>query len=377
MAIPTPGSTRQTAGAIYSYPTPQSFSDSLTQAAPTDFYKFTLTRSSLVSFTLAGTSTTRLRLTDNGGEPETTITNAGVFQGGLDAGTYYIQVDSTDGTPPPPSQLAYAINNFSIQSPVNNGLAWRNDSDGRNSIWLLNGVSRSLELALPRVGPEWYVAAKGDFDGDEVPDVVWRNRNTGRTDIWYLDISFLGVVTYTSKTLAAVPADWNLVGAGLFNDDGTPDLVWQNRTSGRTDIWYMGGSDGATRVSSTTIVSSIDAAWRIESVGDLDGNGSPDLFWYNSANGRHDVWFMGGASNTTRTGSQTLLTSTAWRVEGLFDLGGDGRPNIVWRNPSQGRTDVWTLGGSTNTTFVSSQSISPPVTNAAWRAIPVDFPDLI
>jgi hypothetical protein len=43
--------------------------------------------------------------------------------------------------------------------------------------------------------------------------------------------------------LPNVPAaGYKLAGVGDFNGDGSPDLVFQNATTGQIAVWYMNGS---------------------------------------------------------------------------------------------------------------------------------------
>src|SRR5450755_242741 len=52
-----------------------------------------------------------------------------------------------------------------------------------------------------------------------------------------------------------------VVAAADFNKDGVPDLVWQNPSTGAAQIWYMGGTGGATIQSYATV--STGNTWRI------------------------------------------------------------------------------------------------------------------
>ena len=37
---------------------------------------------------------------------------------------------------------------------------------------------------------------------------------------------------------------WRIVGTGDFNQDGHPDVVWQDPVSGTVQIWYLNGAQG-------------------------------------------------------------------------------------------------------------------------------------
>jgi hypothetical protein len=46
-------------------------------------------------------------------------------------------------------------------------------------------------------------------------------------------------VPYSSTSLATMPVQWHIAGAGDFNGDGYADLVWENTTTGQRAIWFM------------------------------------------------------------------------------------------------------------------------------------------
>jgi len=46
-----------------------------------------------------------------------------------------------------------------------------------------------------------------------------------------------------------------------FNGDGHPDVVWQDPTSGASDIWLLGGDQGTTQLGTATL--SGPNPWRI------------------------------------------------------------------------------------------------------------------
>jgi hypothetical protein len=369
MANPTPGNTFTTAGKILSYQPSLALTGSLTPNDFDDYYRFTVDSRSTLNLGFAGSTPTSVTaaIYDYQFNELSGVGNGSSFNPGV----YYIRIQNNTAVT---NSISYTLNyQLNVQGDPVSLIQWTNNQDGRNAIWLMGGTSNTTRIEatdLSQVAKDWYVEGVADFNRDAIKDIVWRNRATGRTDIWYMGGLF-GNTRASTVTLTPVSADWQLGGVGDVNGDGIPDLFWRNQSNGRTDVWSMGGSDGSTRISSTTIAT-VGAPWEIEKIGDLNGDGVPDIFWYNTANGRHDVWLMGGASNTTRIASQTLLTNANWRIEGIADFSEDQRPDIVWRNPSLGRTDLWVMGGDSNTTLINSQSISPAV-STNWRAFPLTF----
>ena len=55
---------------------------------------------------------------------------------------------------------------------------------------------------------------------------------------------------------------WRVVGVGDLNGDGHPDLIWQQDGTNVTSVWYMGGADGSTFLSNKVLSDSIPG-WRI------------------------------------------------------------------------------------------------------------------
>jgi len=65
---------------------------------------------------------------------------------------------------------------------------------------------------------------------------------------------------------ALADTTWRLVGAGDFNADGTPDLLWHHQVTGQTYVWYM---TGATVTGGQTLGTVADTTWRLVGAGDF------------------------------------------------------------------------------------------------------------
>ena len=124
--------------------------------------------------------------------------------------------------------------------------------------------------------------------------------------------SFLG-----SNGLASTDvAGWSVVGAGDFNGDGKPYLVWQNDGTWEVVVWYIGGPQGNSRLGWNNLASTDVAGWSVVGAGDFNGDGKPDLVWQNDRTWEVVVWSMGGPQGNSRLGG------TTWRLASTMSPAG-------------------------------------------------------
>jgi hypothetical protein len=186
-------------------------------------------------------------------------------------------------------------------------------------------------------------AKRSDFDGDGNNDLVWQDPSTGALSLWRM------VGVNRLETVPFVPAvpeggtGWKLVGVAYFNADGKPDLLWRDDASGKLAFWFM---NGVTRVGVQLVDGEPDLAWKVVATGNFNGDASADLLWRDDATGNLKVWFMNG---TARQGEAALTPSHAaadnWYVRGVGDLDGDGKDDLLWRNPTVDRLVAWLMDG--------------------------------
>jgi hypothetical protein len=72
---------------------------------------------------------------------------------------------------------------------------------------------------------------------------------------------------------------------------------------------------GATRTGTASLGAVTDLNWQIGGAGDFNGDGWPDILWrYNGSGGKNVVWYMQGA---TRAGTASLpaITDLNWQIE--------------------------------------------------------------
>src|SRR5262245_18157027 len=144
-------------------------------------------------------------------------------------------------------------------------------------------------------------------------------------------------------------------------------LFWQQDGTDVAAVWYMGGSDGTTLLSAKYL-SDPQPGWRIVAVGDLNGDGHPDLIWQQDGTNVPGVWYMGGADGSTRLNAKFLSDpQPGWRIVAVGDLNGDGHPDLIWQQDGTNLPGVWYMGGADGSTLLSTKYLSGP--QPGWRIV--------
>jgi hypothetical protein len=222
-------------------------------------------------------------------------------------------------------------------------------------------------------------SSRADFDGDGHTDLFWQDSVNGYMAFWRLQG---GTSTWDARalSLSAGDANWQVVGTGDFNGDGRPDLVWHHRTSGMIYLWYM---NGTTRIGHApfSVTGISDTRWKIAGVGDFNGDGKPDLVWQHDTLGWLAVWLVSGTTITAGLDMLPGQVDVQWKIAGVGDLNADGHSDLVWRNTQNGELGAWLMNGATRTQYVS---ISPRfVEEQTWRIVSIidvngdQTPDLV
>jgi len=142
-------------------------------------------------------------------------------------------------------------------------IVWRDATVGTTYVWFMNGISMSGNAVITPANTDAAVkiVGTGDFNGDSKIDILTRSTLTGATTIWLMD----GITK--SVELTIYPQNTNLVaeivGTGDFNKDGKIDVLWRNPSNGNNFFWLM---DGVIRASNSIIQSQplpLNAGWHI------------------------------------------------------------------------------------------------------------------
>jgi len=114
-------------------------------------------------------------------------------------------------------------------------------------------------------------------------------------------------------------------------------------TAGSGPYGITSGPDGAVWFTESTgkKIGRLSSGFLPSATHDLDGDGSSDVVWRNSA-GNAAVWFMNGAQIVS---ANIATVPSAWSIVGQRDFNYDGDDDLLWRD-SAGNTAIWFMNGA-------------------------------
>ncbi|HXI59802.1 MAG TPA: FG-GAP-like repeat-containing protein [Polyangia bacterium] len=229
-------------------------------------------------------------------------------------------------------------------------MLWYNGQTGQIGPWYMNNTTITDSPLLSWGAPAssgWAVKGTGDFNGDGQPDVVWYKGDTGDVSMWMLNGTQVLSSTGPSNQMPASNG-WDLKATGDFDGDGHIDLLWQHQETGTVGIWFMKGTTFLRSEPVNATAGPGSNGWEIKSTGDFDGDGKPDILWYQADSGSVGVWFMDGdVPNGSAPLSETQDPGAGWQLKGTGDFDHDGDVDVLWHNPVTGEVKYWYMKGTT------------------------------
>lgn len=188
-----------------------------------------------------------------------------------------------------------------------------------------------------------YRPVVGDFDGDEHDDEFFYGVGSTADSIWFWNARHGTEYSIRSFT---VGGDYTPL-VGDFDGDGFDDLYWYTPGAGADYLWF--GNNDVDGTTPFTSISASQSGTFDPVVGDFDGNGSSDIFWYAPGSGADAVWFGTSSRNSWVSRSQSV-SGTYEAATGDFDH--DGKDDVAFASASAGDTIWW---GASTTAFGTLQ----------------------
>lgn len=253
-------------------------------------------------------------------------------------------------------------------------LFWQNDYTRQVGVWYLTGPQALTvaRLGYPAAGtyPGWTLVTIADMDRNGVPDLVWQNDETRQVGVWYMGgTDGLTVLAIAYPAPGSYPG-WRLAAVADMDGNGVPDLIWQNDSTRAVGTWYMGGPQGTTLLNVAYQAPDNYPGWSLVAVADMNDDGTPDLIWQNDSTRAVGTWYMSDARALTRAkiAYQAPGTYPGWKVIGVVDMDGNGVPDLIWQNDTTRTVGTWYMAGPDGTILVGT-GYQAPGNYSGWRAV--------
>ncbi|MCR4322427.1 MAG: FG-GAP-like repeat-containing protein, partial [Candidatus Brocadiaceae bacterium] len=185
----------------------------------------------------------------------------------------------------------------------------------------------------------------GDLNGDGKQDLAVANSGTDNVSI-LLNTTTQGasIPTFTAKTDFTAGSSPISVSIGDFNGDGKPDLAVANYNSSTVSVFFNTTASGAATPSFTAKTDFTTGNLPISvSIGDFNGDGKPDLALANQGSNTVSVLLnttASGASTPSFTAKTDFSTGSGPVSVSIGDLNGDGKPDLALANQGSDTVSV-------------------------------------
>jgi FG-GAP-like repeat/IPT/TIG domain/Secretion system C-terminal sorting domain/FG-GAP repeat len=177
-----------------------------------------------------------------------------------------------------------------------------------------------------------YSVSTGDLDGDGKPDMVVANTGANTISI-FLNSSTPGSVSFAPKIDLVTGKSPHRICIADISGDGIPEILVTNYDDGSVSIFRNNSTPGSLSFSAKTDIAT-GANPESLAVGDLDGNGTADLVVTNSGASSITIFTNKASSGggTDYSNPTTIGYGGSPMGVTLGDLDGDGKPDIIVSN---------------------------------------------
>ena len=295
---------------------------------------------------------------DRDGKPELAVANYGsatisifrntAISGSITNSSFATKVDFTTGTGPVSMSMG------DLDGDGKPDLAVANYSSSTVSVFRNTSLSGSItntsfaDKIDFTTGTSPRSVSMGDLDGDRKPELATANYGSSTVSV-FSNTSLSGSITSTSfagKVDFTTGSSPYSVSIGDLDGDGKSDLTVANFYSATISIFRNTASSGNFNNSSfaTKVDFATGSSSRSVSIGDLDGDGKPDLAIANlysaTVSVLRNMTSSGSLTNSSFATKVDFTTGAGPAFVNIGDLDGDGKPEVVIANSGSNTVSV-------------------------------------
>lgn len=239
-----------------------------------------------------------------------------------DGATGVIEVTTPSGAAVSSEALAYT-------GEAQLHLVLANTNDGRHRhAHFLGGVLQSLDDLNESFSGEKRCRAVGDFNNDGKADMVLHDSESGDAFLYSLTDGF--ETNGQTELDMKIPAPWEVIVSGDYNNDGAMDIVCRNADTGAIGVVYLNAD--FTKQGIQMFPMQVSPDWVLTAADDMNEDGLPDLIFQHEGTGKIAVAYMGGDFSKSGVKILDMDVPPAWRVAGACDFNNDGVLDLILKN---------------------------------------------
>lgn len=220
-------------------------------------------------------------------------------------------------------------------------ILFQDQTSGELNYWNLDGVSvvSAGHLGIEPLPAPWKVASVVDMDNDGKADIVYHNPSTGSLAYRLMN----GLIPGRSGLFQGgpIPTRWRVAAMADLNDDGSPDIVLQERSSDQLGYLLLKRlNQGA---SGLLMPSDLPAGYRVVTAIDPDANGEVTIVLQDAATGNIVLWSLEDLNRTAIFTPTPVGPGPEWELIAAADLNADGVKDFVFQHRRTNQLAYWLL----------------------------------